>query len=109
MLYAKLFEDYLQLSKEDKRGKLKNILNRLGDQYDFYAETMWRLEHPDVSEEYLDRLYEALMKPLSKFKEKGDQIAQTRVLISQLNLSIKTVEDRSWSGAEEMLNHLSDL
>jgi len=40
MLYAKLFEDYLQLSKEDKRGKLKNILNRLGDQYDFYAETM---------------------------------------------------------------------
>ena len=90
MLYEDLFQEFSQLNFENKRDKLINILNELGDQYDLYAPTIETLQNPEVSEEYLDGLYEALMKPLSQFAEEDDQIAQTRLLITQLNLSVKT-------------------
>ena len=109
MLYEDLFQEFSQLNFENKRDKLINILNELGDQYDFYAPTIETLQNPEVSEEYLDGLYEALMKPLSQFAEEDEQIAQARLLITQLNLSIKTDMKSNWEGVDELLNHISDL
>ena len=40
MLYEDLFQEFSQLNFENKRDKLINILNELGDQYDFYAPTI---------------------------------------------------------------------
>lgn len=104
MLYQDLYQEFLTLSVEEKRQKLELILAEFQGE-GFYAETIALVQDSNVNENYLNSLYEVIMKPLSQQTEKSDQVAQIQMALNSLQLEIKTQEDNT----EELDNLLNNM
>ncbi len=111
-LYAQLWKEYQTLNYWEKREKLNNIVNALGDKLESYEETLNIINTKEwVSEEYLDALYEIIMWTLSEDFEaqKAKNLETIQVRFQELVAKHEAEREKDIQEAESLLNDLDNI
>lgn len=104
MIYDQCYQAFLILTKEEKKQKLFTILEEFQAE-EFHQEVIDLLNSPDVSENYLNALYEAIMKPLSEQVDKSAQLVQIQTSLRSLHFDVVSKE----SNTDEVDSLLMDI
>lgn len=73
-LYDELWKEFQQLTYKEKKLKLINIINSMQSDFENKQETLDIINAKGTSEDYLNKLYEIIMKTLADdFEEKKHQ------------------------------------
>ena len=107
-LYQELFEKYKLLTPEKKKEKLLSIIDNLWDKFALGKETKELLTE-EISDQYLNDIYEAIMLPYCETYEKNKEEINSKTSQRMNDLKERMIkeQEKSQQEAESLLEQIN--